>query len=384
MLNGDEFEAKIDVVIPDITATFVGTKGKDGFADVIRDFENAQEIRILTYSKIGNGSFNEKKLKMIKELASEKKLRIIVAMPGLFNYKRNGQVHTNLYSEKDIIKHLDRIKKQITAICSSKDTELYVCFKNHAKLVGTENVLYVGSANYSDYSFRNYEAGMIIKDKKNIKKIYEDYFDKIVAVQYCADNYNAIKLNLLSLINGIEELEIFIECFIFNFDERAEHCNSIKKQYKLISSYMEDITNSITNCKDTIPSKLSEDISTIENDIDVISEFISDAFDSGYDKSMEYFANYYEDEHMANKGVYSSDAWIDEETPYIMLCEEAEQEYFISEYWTQDLLNKPVVKETLDLLKNTIKTAEVWLVREPYDWFKAHMIQIGTDENALK
>ena len=326
----------------------------------------------------------DKKLKIIRELAPGKKLRIIVAIPGLLNKKINGQIHTNLYSEDDIITHLDKIKNQITAIYSSEDLEMYVCFKNHAKLVGTENVLYVGSANYNDYSHKNYEAGMIIRDKNSIKEIYEKYFDKVVAVQYCADKYDTIRLNLLSLVDEIEELEIFIHCFISCFDERVENFNSIKKQYEVISSRMEDITRYINDNKKNIPIALSEDICTIENDIDNISEFISGAFDSDYNKNMEYFADYYENEHMDNKGVFSSDAWIDEETPYVMLSEETEQEYYISEYWTQEITEKSVVKETLDLLNAIVKTAKVWLYKKPYDMFKAQLVQIGTDENVLK
>ena len=56
MPNIDKDEIKDSVVIRNVTATFVGTKGKDGFAEVIKDFENAQEVRVLTYSKIGNGN----------------------------------------------------------------------------------------------------------------------------------------------------------------------------------------------------------------------------------------------------------------------------------------------------------------------------------------
>ena len=41
MPNIDKDEIKDSVVIRNVTATFVGTKGKDGFAEVIKDFENA-------------------------------------------------------------------------------------------------------------------------------------------------------------------------------------------------------------------------------------------------------------------------------------------------------------------------------------------------------
>ena len=88
---------------------------------------------------------------------------------------------------------------------------MYVCFKNHAKLIGTENVLYIGSANYSDNSVQNYEAGMIIRDKSVIKEIYEKYFDEIVAVRYYADEYDTIRLKILSIAEGLENLKMDID-----------------------------------------------------------------------------------------------------------------------------------------------------------------------------
>ena len=82
-------EAEINVEIPEITAMFVGTKGKYGFAQVVDDFPNAKEVRILTYSRIGYGN-NNLKLRELQTLSPETKLCIIVALPGLKNPKIDG------------------------------------------------------------------------------------------------------------------------------------------------------------------------------------------------------------------------------------------------------------------------------------------------------
>ena len=369
-------EEKIDVTIDNIVATFVGTRGTDGFNEVIKDFEKAQEVRILTYSKIGNDKGWNRKLKIIKQLHPEKKLRIIVAMPGLRNVKGN----INLYIENDIIEHLEDIKNQITAKYSSEDLEIYVCFKNHAKLVGTENILYVGSANYNDYSFRNYEAGMIIKDKNVIREIYDNFFDEIVAVQYCGDDYDAAKVKFLSLFDAGKELEFHLDSFISYFDERVDHFNEIK----LICNNMKKIIDSIIDNNENMPDELLDDTCIIREYMVDISEILLNTFDWLYDKSIEYFMDYYENIHMASKGVYSNDAWIDEETPYVMLMDDAEYEDYISEYWADEWIEKPEIKEVQDLLKIVIKTAETWKDKEPYDIFKSKMIEIGTDENVQK
>lgn len=80
-------EAEINVEIPEITAMFVGTKGKYGFAQVVDDFPNAKEVRILTYSRIGYGN-NNLKLRELQTLSPETKLCIIVALPGLKIFNR--------------------------------------------------------------------------------------------------------------------------------------------------------------------------------------------------------------------------------------------------------------------------------------------------------
>ena len=204
-------EAEINVEIPEITAMFVGTKGKYGFAQVVDDFPNAKEVRILTYSRIGYGN-NNLKLRELQTLSPETKLCIIVALPGLKNPKIDGQYEHNQFREDSIVMELGKIKQQFDiSQYSSKDVEMYVCFKNHAKLIGTENVLYIGSANYSDNSVQNYEAGMIIRDKSVIKEIYEKYFDEIVAVRYYADEYDTIRLKILSIAEGLENLKMDID-----------------------------------------------------------------------------------------------------------------------------------------------------------------------------
>ncbi len=50
---------------------------------------------------------------------------------------------------------------------------MYVCFKNHAKLIGGMEKCSLYWFRLFLYSVQNYEAGMIIRDKSVIKEIYE-------------------------------------------------------------------------------------------------------------------------------------------------------------------------------------------------------------------
>ena len=122
----------------------------------------------------------------------------------------------------------------------------------------------------------------------------------------------------------------------------------------------------------------------IQNNLEDIHIQILNEFDSGYKNNIEFFADYYEDQHMEKKGVTSSDSWIDEDTPYTPLSEDAEQEDYISEYWADEMKSMSSVKETEELIRDTIKIVKELVVKDSYELFKENLIQIGTDENALK
>ena len=47
------------------------------------------------------------------------------------------------------------------------------------KLIGTENIVYIGSANYSNESANNIESGVLIEDKEFIQRLYLEFFDVV-------------------------------------------------------------------------------------------------------------------------------------------------------------------------------------------------------------
>lgn len=373
--------AKMDLVIPDITATFVGTKDRDGFVEVLNDFSNAKEVRILTYSNIKNES---NKMKRLRELSPETSLHIIVALPGLYSKKDNS------YSEKEIEDKLEKIKHQFNPKqYAAKDVKISVCFKNHAKLIGTENILYIGSANYSDFSYENYEAGMIIRDKTVIREIYDKFFDEIVSVRYCDDGYDTIRLRLLAIMNDLLDLYTYIEEFTVFFDERSENMKNIQSLNSRLLSSVTDLVKSLEAYEEELLDPLIDKLNNVQLMLSGIEEYIKNAFASCYDKGIEHFADYYEESHMSKMGVHSSDAWIDEETPYLQLFEEQieDQISYIEEYWENELKRNSDVKETKEVVYacyEEMKELISLLEKLSYELFKSKLIKAGTDKNALK
>lgn len=74
-------------------------------------------------------------------------------------------------------------------------------FNNHAKIIGTENVVYIGSQNFSVASKNNYEAGIITRDKEFIKNLYDSFFEELKqnSEPYFKDGYNEARLFIASI-----------------------------------------------------------------------------------------------------------------------------------------------------------------------------------------
>ena len=82
----------------------------------------------------------------------------------------------------------------------------YFNVHNYAKIIGTEDTVHIGSANFSNESADNIETGILIEDRDFISKLYSEFFDKVSSgvISYLDDNFNAFHLFLLSLYAKFE------------------------------------------------------------------------------------------------------------------------------------------------------------------------------------
>ena len=72
--------------------------------------------------------------------------------------------------------------------------------ENHAKIIGTEHIVYIGSQNYSDESRGNIEAGIIIRDSAFIQQLYSDFFESVVenSFPYASSAFREVQDEFLS------------------------------------------------------------------------------------------------------------------------------------------------------------------------------------------
>lgn len=175
---------------------FVSSKDELNYSEVLDDFQNAETIRIITYN-ISKRKYNDRLLEMLKNTNAD--VQIITNIPSRMpeyyhttsgNYMRSkAKENIQIYISK---LNPDNFSGQFSPFFS---------VHNHAKLIGTENIVYIGSANYSNESADNVEAGVIIKDKVFINKLYKDFFENIKneSLSYFDENFNAFHLFVLSL-----------------------------------------------------------------------------------------------------------------------------------------------------------------------------------------
>lgn len=335
------------VEIPGICAKFVGSKNADGFQAVINDFKKAKEIRILTYSNI-----TDRKLKILKDLNSNQKVTIIVPLAGM----RESSLVPNTYKKSEVE---DKLKKMQSLFkleeYHSNNITIKVCFANHAKIVGTENVLYVGSANYSNYSHYSYEAGMLIEDTEAIKNIYDKFFDNLCTVVIRNSEFDAAKVFFLNAMEEILDAYHIMNSADLIVNEAAIFYKKLNSAFDNVINITqmtldeEDTYKLCCNNFDNFIKRAQDMIDSLENGRDRIPD---------WNMSLEDLADYFELEHQYRKGVNSEDAWISEDEKYCPLRDEWDKEEIIAEYIVENWEKDENVKMITDSIDTCIDAME--------------------------
>lgn len=166
------------------------------FKNIIDDFDKTSVVRISSYN------ISEKKhdylIKELYKLSENVKLKIVVGIPGHYNLERASK---KAFSYLNIL-HKSNFKAHV---------EVSINVKNHAKIISTENICYIGSQNFSYGSTNNYEAGILITDKKVISEVFKE-FDEIFesGVKYSLPNSN-ILVSYTQLINDLKSLLSYLD-----------------------------------------------------------------------------------------------------------------------------------------------------------------------------
>ena len=175
---------------------FVSLDGDLNYREVLDDFPSAKIIRIITFNISKNQRF-DKLLDKLKTTTAD--VQMITNVPS-----RMEQYYNTPKGEWMRSSAKDNIQIYISKLNPDNFSGQFVPVfnvNNHAKLIGTENILYVGSANYSNESANSIEAGVLIEDKDFIQEVYNEFFDKVAgdSISYYDESFSGFKLFVLSL-----------------------------------------------------------------------------------------------------------------------------------------------------------------------------------------
>ena len=193
---------------------FVLTKDELGYQEVLNDFANTSHIHILTYSI---SQSREGLYRALLNCGDDTEIVIISNIPQRWssyfgvNYAEKARKNIKIYKNK-----LDPSK-------IGKKVEVFFCFDNHAKIIMTDDKVYVGSSNYSDESANNFEAGFICYDKDFIRFLKYEIFPWIIShsSEYTVDE--SLLLYETALMKSITMFDELYEEFHYSFYRLNDH-----------------------------------------------------------------------------------------------------------------------------------------------------------------
>ena len=210
--------------------------------------------------------------------------------------------------------------------------EVYFCFSNHAKIIMTDNIAYVGSSNFSEESADNFESGFISRDVDFIEFLQEEVFPWIIdsSSEYKTDEEllfleTAIRKSIAMFGAMHEEYyQMFyllsdhrgIEKWYYNTTSSVLHTRDLEKAKEICYQYLELLkrVNKIFDLRvfyekgiDNLDTVIEEASHTIENmemlftgsvydlakfdEQDFEDEYLSECYAEAYDEKLDYYVD---------------------------------------------------------------------------------------------
>lgn len=248
-------------------AKFIFTKKELGYQEVLDDMPAAKEITIVTFN------ISERQMALVNALRTAGrhcKVNIITNIPNRWeeyygdSFRDKARAKINLYMSKLNPEKLGR------------KSSVFFDFSNHGKIIMTENVAYVGSANYSEESAGNTEFGFIVRDANFISFIHDEVLPEMEAesVPYYSYDYTALLLEANVALSAL-----------FNIRTRlheAAYClhDDVDGEWYYYNEHEAFLTHSTLDLIQQVADEAGKVASEIYDAIDVITESDDDELDA--------------------------------------------------------------------------------------------------------
>ena len=240
-------------------AKFVYSKNELGYQEVLDNFENASEITIITYN------ISEKKNALVSALRKVKKhcvVNVITNIPSRWE-AYYGDTFRNKAKQK-INLYLSKLRPESLGI----NSKVFFDFSNHGKIVMTDCIVYVGSANYSEESANNTEFGFISRDKDFINYINSEVLPDVQAsaIPYYEYDYTAHLLEASMALSAVYNIknELYEEVYRLHDDVDGEWYYYVEHEASLTVATLDKVVQIVSEaCK--VASDIYDAIDTITN-----------------------------------------------------------------------------------------------------------------------
>jgi len=172
--------------IPVPSAKVVFSHHTHGFEEVLDTFATAKCVNIATFNISTEGS---KLLEQLLRVPDGCPIRIVSNIPGRW------PIYHSEASRNRARQRIDDYIKQIDRITLQRPVSVYFNFNSHCKVVATDTLMYIGSANFSDESSKNFECGVLISGADSIAPIVNSIFDELV--EQAIEFTNSVEFRLM-------------------------------------------------------------------------------------------------------------------------------------------------------------------------------------------
>lgn len=238
---------------------FVYSKKELGYQEVLDNFEQASKITIITYN------ISEKKEALVSALRKAGEhcvINVITNIPSRWEtyygdtYRDRAKQKINLY--------LSKLKPENLGI----NPAVFFDFSNHGKIIMTDSIVYVGSANYSEESENNTEFGFISRDKDLIDFINIEVLPDVQnsSIPYYEYDYTALLLEanvMLSAVYNIKN-ELHDEVYRLHDDADGEWYYYVDNEAALTVSTLDNAVQMVSEACE-VASSIYDAIETITN-----------------------------------------------------------------------------------------------------------------------
>lgn len=343
----------------------VQSKDECCYQDVLDDFYNASEIYIMTFNI---STRNDKLIRALDDVDEDTKIHLITNIPSRFDKylgRNNGE-----YARSRARNNINYYLTELDPGTRENNFNVFFNFNNHSKIIMTENIAFVGSANYSSESSKNYESGFITRDFEVISKIRDTFIQTVEehSIRYYGTELTKLQVIFMSFYSQLEVKAKEIENSLFWEDEIGNsHYNSTSAyidwdDIEEINGIVYDYKEKISELEDDeLFANLAEEIK--DRDLDNISELCDD-FGSMHDLAMfdeQDCMNEYLEEHSMEAYDEYLDEYADNASDLAnqereRLSEEAESE--VTEFYKNIAQFKEQILEVLNIIDDMRREEE--------------------------